>query len=305
MGKTTPNILTSGCSKRTLIKTTKSQLEVATCHTNARSIVQMRGVLLCQRRFGQYVQGPGAEKALEGNMGVPRKRHIVGTWNSDNFVICCHKKECVKLSPNRGKGGCHCGKRPILKKGSPFLFLIFHKLSTSLLLKAAFLNPGFTWETDFYPVPLLGRIVLSLWGCRTPAQYWIKIVHPAAPMGPEYLSSTGLGFGERLLWHFQTPILYWINFSLRLQWRFWLDNCGPIPHSLCVCVSVCMCVCVSVCLCVCVSVCVCVCVCVCARVFSLSCFAKLVLCAPVLAGAVGKLEAADPSNSIWGPWSKC
>ena len=36
-----------------------------------------------------------------------------------------------------------------------------------------------------------------------------------APMGPEILSSTGAGSGERLLWHFQTPVLYWINFSLR------------------------------------------------------------------------------------------
>ena len=36
-----------------------------------------------------------------------------------------------------------------------------------------------------------------------------------APMGPEILSSTWLGSGERLLWHFQTPVLYWINFSLR------------------------------------------------------------------------------------------
>ena len=29
----------------------------------------------------------------------------------------------------------------------------------------------------FYPVLVLGRIELFLWGCRTPAQYWIKIVH--------------------------------------------------------------------------------------------------------------------------------
>ena len=36
-----------------------------------------------------------------------------------------------------------------------------------------------------------------------------------APMGPEILSSTGAGSGERLLRHFQTPALYWINFSLR------------------------------------------------------------------------------------------
>ena len=38
-----------------------------------------------------------------------------------------------------------------------------------------------------------------------------------APMSPEILSGTGwLGSGEKLLCHFQTPVLYWINFSLRL-----------------------------------------------------------------------------------------
>ena len=30
---------------------------------------------------------------------------------------------------------------------------------------------GKVWETDFYPVPVLGRIVLSLWGCQAPAPY--------------------------------------------------------------------------------------------------------------------------------------
>ena len=36
-----------------------------------------------------------------------------------------------------------------------------------------------------------------------------------ASMGPEILSSTGAGVWGRLLRHFQTPVLYWINFSLR------------------------------------------------------------------------------------------
>ena len=36
-----------------------------------------------------------------------------------------------------------------------------------------------------------------------------------APMGPENFPVLGLGSGERRLWHFQTPVLYWINFSLR------------------------------------------------------------------------------------------
>ena len=36
-----------------------------------------------------------------------------------------------------------------------------------------------------------------------------------APMGPQIYPVLGLGSGERLLWHMQTPVLYWINFSLR------------------------------------------------------------------------------------------
>ena len=39
----------------------------------------------------------------------------------------------------------------------------------------------------------------------------------SAPMAPGILSVLGLGSGERLLWHFQTPVLYWINFSLRIK----------------------------------------------------------------------------------------
>ena len=42
------------------------------------------------------------------------------------------------------------------------------------------------WETDFYPVPVLGRIALSLRGCQAPA-----LDKNRAPMGPEILSSTG------------------------------------------------------------------------------------------------------------------
>ena len=38
-----------------------------------------------------------------------------------------------------------------------------------------------------------------------------------APMGPKFLSSIrfGLGSGGRLVVHFQTPSLYWIDFCLR------------------------------------------------------------------------------------------
>ena len=36
-------------------------------------------------------------------------------------------------------------------------------------------------------------------------------------VGPEMFSSTGAGSGGRLLRHFQTPVLYWTNFSLRKE----------------------------------------------------------------------------------------
>ena len=71
-----------------------------------------------------------------------------------------------------------------------------------------------SWETDFYPVRVLGGIVLALWGCHTPAQYWIEIVHLWVQ---KFYPVLGLGSGERLLWHFQTPVLYWIDVSLRIK----------------------------------------------------------------------------------------
>ena len=35
------------------------------------------------------------------------------------------------------------------------------------------------------------------------------------PWVQKFYPVLGLGCGERLLWHFQTPVLYWINFGLR------------------------------------------------------------------------------------------
>ena len=64
---------------------------------------------------------------------------------------------------------------------------------------------------------VLGGNVRSLWGCQTPAQYWIKIAHPWVQ---KFYPVLGLGSGERLLWHFQTPVLYWI-ISVRIYWQ-WL-----------------------------------------------------------------------------------
>ena len=58
---------------------------------------------------------------------------------------------------------------------------------------------------------VLGGIVLALLrGCQTPAQYWIKFLHPWVQ---KFYPVLGLGSGERLLWHFQTPVLYWIKFQ--------------------------------------------------------------------------------------------
>ena len=68
------------------------------------------------------------------------------------------------------------------------------------------------WGSDFCPVRLLGGIVLALWGCQTPARYWIKIVHPWVQ---KFHPALGLGSGEGFLWHFRTPVLFWINFGLR------------------------------------------------------------------------------------------
>ena len=35
------------------------------------------------------------------------------------------------------------------------------------------------------------------------------------PWVQKFYPVLGLESGERLLWHFQTPVLYWINFSLQ------------------------------------------------------------------------------------------
>ena len=48
------------------------------------------------------------------------------------------------------------------------------------------------------------RIALSPRGCRTPAQHWIKIVHPWVQ---KFYPVRGLGSGGRLIRGFQTPIL--------------------------------------------------------------------------------------------------
>ena len=73
------------------------------------------------------------------------------------------------------------------------------------------------WETAFYPVQVLGGVALSLSlyeGGKLLASTEKKGLHPWVQT---FYPVLGLGFGGRLLEHCQAPVLYWINFSLRLQ----------------------------------------------------------------------------------------
>ena len=71
-------------------------------------------------------------------------------------------------------------------------------------------GPTMTWSWYFFQQMSFGRPIFIQ--CQTPTQYWIKIVHPWVQ---KFYPVLGLVSGERLLWHFQTPVLYWINFGLR------------------------------------------------------------------------------------------
>ena len=57
---------------------------------------------------------------------------------------------------------------------------------------------AYDWETDFYPVRVLGAVVLSLRGWRTAAQYWIKFLHLWVQ---NLYPVLGLGSGGTLLEH--------------------------------------------------------------------------------------------------------
>ena len=63
------------------------------------------------------------------------------------------------------------------------------------------------WETDFLSSAGAGGECVRPMSLPDPSPVLDK---NRAPMGPEILSS---GAGKRLLWHFQTPVLYWINFQ--------------------------------------------------------------------------------------------
>ena len=57
------------------------------------------------------------------------------------------------------------------------------------------------WETDFFPVPNSSPVL-----DKNLAHPWVQTFCPVL----------GLGSGGSLRMHFQTPVLYWINFSLRV-----------------------------------------------------------------------------------------
>ena len=80
------------------------------------------------------------------------------------------------------------------------------------LQHSLFLPSGRHWETDFYPVWVLGGVVVCLWWWQTAVQHWIKLLHPWVQ---KLYPVLGLGSGGRLLEHCQTPVLYWMHFSLR------------------------------------------------------------------------------------------
>ena len=81
---------------------------------------------------------------------------------------------------------------------SPPLFLSFLSQDTILqkMSRAHTAHPGIHWETDIYPVQALGRAAFSLCGCQTPAQHWIKILHPWVQ---EFYPVLGLG-SEKSFW---------------------------------------------------------------------------------------------------------
>ena len=79
--------------------------------------------------------------------------------------------------------------------------------------------------------PIMGDRFLSSAGAGGNCARPMRLPDPSpvldknrAPMGPGILSSTGAGVWRRLLWHFRTPVLYWMNFSLRNY------NIGPYPQ---------------------------------------------------------------------------
>ena len=67
-------------------------------------------------------------------------------------------------------------------------------------------------ETGFNSVLVLGKVESPYEGGQTPAQHWIKTVHTCIQKLHLVLR---LWSGGRLLEHFQTPALYWINFRLQ------------------------------------------------------------------------------------------
>ena len=70
-------------------------------------------------------------------------------------------------------------------------FVVFGDFLVTLLSRFGYFRP--IWGTDFYPALVLGRIALSLSLCMRVPNPSPVLDKTRAPMGPEFLSSTGAG----------------------------------------------------------------------------------------------------------------
>ena len=73
---------------------------------------------------------------------------------------CKCKEKLIRTPPE----SCNCSPPKIKHKN--FMRVV--------ILKAWYCKHWSYWETKFHPVWVLGRVVLSLWVCQTPAQYWTE-----------------------------------------------------------------------------------------------------------------------------------
>ena len=82
--------------------------------------------------------------------------------------------------------------------------LAVHLIFKSLCMRDRFLSSAGTGENCTLPMRFPDP---SPVGDKTIVHPWVQKLYPVL----------GAGSGERLLRHFQTPVLYWINFCLRMQ----------------------------------------------------------------------------------------
>ena len=143
-------------------------------------------------------------------------------------IVCTPSSQCLR----RIYGGVlrwqvqeSCGKEFFVSESGDFRF----RRAPLELVCCFFRN---LWETDFCPALVLGRIADLSMRVPNPSPILDK---SCAPMGPEILSSTGAGVWRMALEGFQTPVPYWINFSLR-------SHCF-VRMPLSVYIYICVCVC--------------------------------------------------------------